>query len=359
MTAKKRIIEEIWKIARKQKEIRTQDITSTLKVSRQFATRILGELVKEGVLIKMGSTKSAVYVPVEYTGQVGKERIKLTLKNTDLKEHEVLTEVENQATFLKNLDENIASIFAYAFSEMLNNAIEHSQSKTIEVEVTEENNTIVFIVNDFGIGVFRNVMQKHALHSELDAIQEIMKGKLTTQPQAHSGEGIFFTSKAADIFILESYDYRFRVDNTINDVFVQNLKPQKKGTRVIFCIPKKSKKHLNEVFGQYQTDPGEYGFDKTEIKVKLYTLGTIYVSRSQARRVLAGLEKFKSVILDFDKVPTIGQAFADEIFRVFASKYPEIKITPVNMNEAVEFMVKRVNTPPPQPQHPTLFDDPK
>ena len=74
-------------------------------------------------------------------------------------------------------------------------------------------------------------------------------------------------------------------------------------------------------------------------------MGTIYVSRSQARRVLNNLDKFKSVILDFDKVPTIGQAFADEIFRVFAQRHPEIEIKAINMNEAVEFMANRVEKP--------------
>ena len=74
-------------------------------------------------------------------------------------------------------------------------------------------------------------------------------------------------------------------------------------------------------------------------------MGTIYVSRSQARRVLTNLDKFKSIVLDFDQVPTIGQAFADEIFRVFATKHQEIQITPINMNEAVDFMVRRVEKP--------------
>ena len=70
-------------------------------------------------------------------------------------------------------------------------------------------------------------------------------------------------------------------------------------------------------------------------------MGTIYVSRSQARRVLADLDKFKTVILDFDRVPTIGQAFADEIFRVFKAKHPDMTITPVGANEAVAFMIAR------------------
>jgi len=84
---------------------------------------------------------------------------------------------------------------------------------------------------------------------------------------------------------------------------------------------------------------------RMEIQIKLYKEGIDLISRSRVRQVLTGLEKFKSVILDFDKVPTVGQAFADEIFRVFALKHPGIKIKPINMNEAVAFMVGRVEKP--------------
>ena len=99
---------------------------------------------------------------------------------------------------------------------------------------------------------------------------------------------------------------------------------------------------MGDLFKKYQTDSDTYDFGKTSVKIKLYTMGTIYISRSQARRVLVGLEKFNSIILDFDKVPTVGQAFADEIFRVFKLKHPQIEITPIKMQEGVKFMVERV-----------------
>ena len=65
------------------------------------------------------------------------------------------------------------------------------------------------------------------------------------------------------------------------------------------------------------------------------------VTADQARRIMVGLEKFEKVILDFKKVESIGQAFADEIFRVWKSKHPRIKIEPINTNENVSFMLER------------------
>lgn len=337
MTLKEKIID----FSLKKRVVKTKDIVSKFDISRQFARSVVNELVEKERLIKVGSTKSAVYIKPEQAESLGNKTTR-RLKNKNLKEHEVLKQIRKQVPFLSKLNENIRSVFDYAFSEMLNNAIEHSHSKFIDIEVKKEENTLMFTVNDFGIGAFKSVMEKHKLKSELEAIQDILKGKTTTAPKVHSGEGIFFTSKVSDIFVLDSHNLRLRIDNLASDIFIQEI-PKKRGTKVKFCININSKKHLSDVFKKYQSDKKALSFDKTEIKIKLYILGTIYVSRSQARRVLTGLDKFKVIIFDFEKVPTVGQAFADEIFRVFTNKHPEIKIKPINMNKAVEFMVKRVN----------------
>lgn len=328
-------------LALEKKRISTADIVKLLGVSRQYAHHLLRELVKRGKLIKSGEYRYTTYALPQNVSYLGKH-IKKRFLNKDLSESEILREIADQAPFIYSGNDNAGSIFDYAFSEMLNNAIEHSKSKFIEMEINTLDNNIAFKVRDFGIGVFRNIMQKKKLPGEMDAVLDLLKGKVTTVPQAHSGEGIFFTSRAADVFILESFDLRLRVDNTIPDVFIEEISPSKKGTEVTFQVSKDTKKHLTDIFAKYQTDPEEYAFDTTEVKIRLFTLGGIYISRSQARRLLSGLEKFKRVILDFDRVPTVGQAFADEVFRVFMIKYPEIKIVPINMNKTVEFMVGRV-----------------
>ncbi|MDD4319564.1 MAG: DUF4325 domain-containing protein [Candidatus Peribacteraceae bacterium] len=326
----------------RRKKIKSGELAAKFGVSRQYASRVLRELVAAGKLVKIGTTNATVYV-LPGLGNTAEGRIEKRLSNKNLKEHEVFEDIASKATFMFSLSENLRSIFTYAFSEMLNNAIEHSGSKNIQIDVEKNDQTLAFHVNDFGVGVFRNIMRKRRLRSEVEAIQDLLKGKTTTQPKAHSGEGIFFTSKIADVFTLESHRHRLVIDNILEDIFLEELKPAKKGTKVTFRIAAASEKHLNDIFRKYQTDPTEYGFDKTEVQVKLYTMGTIHISRSQARRVLAGLEKFKSVILDFDHVPTVGQAFADEIFRVFKHRYPAIDIQPINMNEGVRFMVERVD----------------
>ncbi len=336
----------ILNLAQEKGRIKTSDVMRELHdgKSRQYVSSVIRGMVNKRLLLKGGATAGSFYVLPEDIHLIGDE-IAIKLKRADLEEHKVFNNLKEKASFINSLSENIGSILFYAFTEMLNNAIEHSQSQYVEIALRKDTKDIQFIINDFGVGVFKNVMQKRRLHSELEAIQDILKGKATTQPHSHSGEGIFFTSKIADIFILESFGYRLRIDNVIKDIFIEELKPQKRGTKVIFIITSNSQKHLNDVFNQFVTEPGEVGFDKTEIKIRLYVSGTVYISRSQARRILTGLDKFKTIVLDFDRVTTVGQAFADEIFRVFQQTHPDITISPINMVEPVKFMVDRVEKP--------------
>jgi hypothetical protein len=102
-----------------------------------------------------------------------------------------------------------------------------------------------------------------------------------------------------------------------------------------------SARTLREVFDAY-TDPEEYTFDKTVVPLRLAQYeGENLVSRSQAKRVAHRFERFKRVDLDFTGITEIGQAFADEMFRVFAAAHPQIRITPLNTTPAVAQMIKR------------------
>ncbi len=335
---------KIVEIADKKGSINTKDLSVEFGVSRQYVNQLISSLVQEQKIIKIGGTRLAFYISASYAKEhpdVLPSVFQKKYKNIALEEHRVLMEIEQKFPLIIGLPENVRSIFTFAFSEIFNNAIEHSQSKIIGVEITLRNNKLSFIVDDSGVGVFRNIMKKKELHSEINAIQDLLKGKITTMPKSHSGEGIFFTSRSADMFLLDSFGYQLLVSKkgpTIKTVFVQ-----KRGTRVIFEIAVDSILHLADVFKKYTdlTKSSDYGFDKTEIRVKLYTMGGIHISRSQARRILSGLDKFKIILLDFEDVPVVGQAFADEIYRVFQNTHPSIEIKEENMSEGVRFMVAR------------------
>ena len=124
----------------------------------------------------------------------------------------------------------------------------------------------------------------------------------------------------------------------MDDIFIKEAK-KTIGTKVNFRIAVKSKRNLDSVFKKYSD--AAFAFSKTETKVSLYKIDSDFISRSQARRIVSGLEKFKKIVLDFKGVDTVGQAFADEVFRVWQSHHPSIKIIYKNANENIVFMIKR------------------
>ena len=342
MTNKEKILELI----EQKGKVTSREITEAIGVSRQYVNLIISELVAEEKVIKVGSTRYAFYVSKAYMAkhpEAVPSIFKKQYLNQSLEEHKVFLKIEDKLPQLKKLPENVRSIFTFAFSEMFNNAIEHSGSKLISVEVIVREKFLSFIVNDAGVGVFRNIMKKKSLKSEIEAIQDLLKGKTTTMPKSHSGEGIFFTSKAGDVFTLDSFGQMLIVNNLSRDISARTTSATKRGTRVIFKINTDSNRHLNDVFKKYTNlnDSSDYGFDKTEIRVKLFTSGGVHISRSQARRILEGLDKFRVVLFDYESVPLVGQAFADEIYRVFQKRHPDIRLENENMTESVRFMVER------------------
>ncbi|PIZ88177.1 MAG: histidine kinase, partial [Candidatus Nealsonbacteria bacterium CG_4_10_14_0_2_um_filter_39_15] len=58
-------------------------------------------------------------------------------------------------------------------------------------------------------------------------------------------------------------------------------------------------------------------------------------------RILSGLDSFRKITLDFSEVETVGQAFVDEVFRIWQYKHPKIDIVPQNVNENIAFMINR------------------
>lgn len=311
-------------------------IAEILGISRQAVNRYLKKLVLDGKVTKLGKTRGAVYLLQPPKPKIFNKRFAVE----GLKEDIVFEEIKLRFRLKGSLSDNAYGIIQFAFTEMLNNAIEHSQSKECNVEFILDNYNCSFKIRDYGIGLFYNVSNRFRLPDETAAVVELSKGKRTTMEERHTGEGIFFTSKVGDILKFRSHTERLMFDNLKQDVFVTEDKNFIKGTEVFFLINRRTKRRMEDVFEKYAPQEYDSRFERTSVLIKL--LQSEYISRSEARRLLAGLEKFKEVILDFTDVNTIGQGFADEVFRVFKNAHPDIVITTRNLNPVLEAMVKHV-----------------
>jgi excisionase family DNA binding protein len=238
------------------------------------------------------------------------------------------------------LDNSTAAgrIMAYAFMEMLNNAIDHSGSDSAVISWWRSPYQWSFEIKDPGVGAYARLSGGLHLGSEFEAVQELSKGKRTTDPAHHTGEGIFFTSKVVDLFRLTSGGIRWTVDNIRHDVALGSV-PAEPGTSVFCQIDPQTDRDIADVFRQFTED---HEFVRTRPAVKLFKIGTTFVSRSEARRLLDGLDKdFDTVEADFAGVTDVGQGFVDELLRVWPNAHPGKKVVPINMSAAVEFMVRR------------------
>ena len=232
----------------------------------------------------------------------------------------------------------------------MNNAIEHSSSDNISVSVEETALDIIMLITDDGIGIFNNIRNFiiKTTGDDItleDAMRELFVGKFTTKSENHSGEGIFFTSRIKDLFIIASGGLIFSHDNykdmeaKISDV-APDAHISDRGTNVMMRLSKDTPKQLNDVFNEFA--PVDEGFIKTEIKLKNFCEHGYPVSRSQARRILERLNLFKEVTLDFEGFNDVGQAFCHEIFVVFQNRCPDIQINYVNASDSIKGMITRV-----------------
>lgn len=316
----------------------SSEVIRHFRMSRATAARLLQELVYDHLLTKTGSTRSARYqVTTKKQSLHQPKKLSIQKKLKNLLEDRVFEEVSLRLQLNKHLLQNVQRIVYYAFCEMLNNAIDHSNSQSAEIEIGIERGSLYFRIRDRGIGIFKNIRQGFKLKSDEEAIEHLLKGKQTTAPENHSGQGIYFTSKIADQFEIRSGSFKLKFSNLEKDISLGN---QRKiiGTEVYFQIKTHSRKLLKDLFEAYAND--DFEFDRTTYPIIILKQNGA-VSRSQARRLTEGLEKFDRLILDFHQIKELGQGFADEIFRVFQSRHPNLVIEVRNANAAVHFMVRR------------------
>lgn len=241
---------------------------------------------------------------------------------------------------IKNLPDNVYRIWEYAFSEMINNVVDHSAAENLEIRVEQSYLSTNVLIVDNGVGIFNKIRDHFSLPGIDEAICELFKGKLTTDSSNHSGEGIFFSSKMMDHFFIYSSKRIFTTTKYNNDeVFDIDLNETIGGTAVFMSLSNFSQRQAADVFDQYASVDG--GFTKTRIPLK-NIFDTAPISRSQAKRVCNRLDSFLEVEIDFDGLDWMGQGFAHQMFVVYQNAHPDIKLIPTNMSENVQKMYNHV-----------------
>ena len=303
-------------------------------ITRQAINKHLQKLVNEHALAESGNTRNRSYklAPLakwEHIYQIGPAITESGVWATDIR------------SLLAHLPENVLNIWQYGFTEMFNNALDHSGCTHISVQVLKTAINTETLLYDNGVGIFKKIQTALGLLDERHAVLELAKGKFTTDPRNHTGEGIFFSSRMFDKFVISSGSVYFSHDFGDDEDWILNHEEGQSGTYVKMKLSNHTARTTTKIFDQF-TSGDEYGFNKTIVPVELTQYGDDkLVSRSQAKRLLARIELFKTVVFNFTRVEMIGRAFADEIFRVFANAHPEINLISIHANSAVKRMIER------------------
>lgn len=304
-------------------------------ITRQAVHKHLTRLVRDGAITETGQTRDHTYRLAILSEWTKSYRIEGGLEEDVIWSRDV-------RPALGELADHVLLLWQHGFTEMFNNAIDHSEGSEIQVAIRQTAASTEMIVADNGVGIFRKIQSRLGLLDERHAILELSKGKLTTDPQRHTGEGIFFTSRMFDSFNILSGGVSFTHVSGEEQDWIRDDPEFRNGTTVWMRLSHRTTRTTRQIFDQYASAP-DFDFSRTVVPVVLALhVGEPLISRSQAKRVLARVELFRTVVFDFSDVESIGQAFADEIFRVFAHAHPEIELQFVNANAAVRQMISRV-----------------
>lgn len=309
-----------------------------LNISRVGANNYIKQLEEQGWVARSGPSTRPVFSP-------GYKRHVSKLYEIESLEEDVVWAKDFRPYF--NLAPNVLNIVNHGFTEMLNNAIDHSGGGEVFVWARQTETRFTLAISDNGIGIFAKIAAALKLPDMRQALFELSKGKFTTDPSKHSGEGVFFTSRMFDWFEINANDLEFHHDKKlVEDVLHEAKGIFPDGTVVFMSIALDSTRTAADVYAEYTNAPDDFDFSKTVVPMKLAQYGEEHlVSRSQAKRLIARFDRFKKVVLNFDGVQEIGQAFADEIFRVYANQHPDVELIPEKMTKQVQSMWLRAVAP--------------
>jgi len=243
---------------------------------------------------------------------------------------------------LLDLPPPVARLAQHAFTELLNNAIDHSGGSGVTVSVRQNATHLQMLVSDDGCGLFERIEQSFAIGDPTLAMLELSKGKLSSQPERHCGQGLFYVARLADVFELHANRQAFQHRGWGRAGWHAGRPMPHTGTSVFLAIALDTPRTLDAVLRAHSVQGG-YGFDATQVPLRLLTGPQVGLeSRAQARRAVARLAAFRRAELDFSGIEDIGPAFADELLRVFARANPAVELRPVALAPRVKAMLDAV-----------------
>jgi anti-sigma regulatory factor (Ser/Thr protein kinase) len=310
-------------------------VMQRLDISRPRARKLLQTLVDSQWLRKSGSRNRPSYSPGPMR-QVVQRYALAGLQEDQPWRHDF-------APFFE-LPDAVLRMAQHAMTELLNNAIDHSGGSTVAVSMRQTATQLQLMVSDDGCGLFAHLQTHCGIPDAQTAVLELSKGKLTSAPAQHSGQGLFVVSQLADVLDLQANEAAFQRRAWASAPWQHSAvsrKVQSPGTTVYLAIPLDTARSLDQVLRARSSSGQAYANERTVVPLHVLSqdAGGVLATRAEAKRAVARLALFKSAEIDFAGVHDIGQGFADEMFRVFRQRHPQVELVPLRMSPRVAEMV--------------------
>jgi anti-sigma regulatory factor (Ser/Thr protein kinase) len=223
----------------------------------------------------------------------------------------------------------------HAFTELVNNAVDHSGGRTVTVSMRQTPVQVQLLVSDDGRGAFDTIREAFAIDDPAQAMLELAKGRLTTQPERHGGRGLYHTARLADVFDLHANASGWRRVAWRDGRWQAARALPRHGTSVYVAIALDTARTLDDVLRAGSSEGVRGWIDHTVVPLRLLAADGVLESRALARRAAWRLEQFASATLDFDGIADVGPAFADELWRVLPAQRPGLQLNSVNATPVV------------------------
>ncbi|MFV2032759.1 MAG: ArsR family transcriptional regulator, partial [Gammaproteobacteria bacterium] len=120
-------------------------------ITRQAISRYIRDLVDHGLIIAEGKTKQRKYKLAIL------EDLKLKFKLRDIQEDTIWREYI--FPHLESYPENVVDIWHYGCTEMINNAIDHSNGENLYLFIEKDAVKVSMWIDDDGVGIFKKIKE--------------------------------------------------------------------------------------------------------------------------------------------------------------------------------------------------------
>lgn len=239
------------------------------------------------------------------------------------------------------------AVLEWVTCELVANGLAHAQSPYLSLRAHADSDRVALALADAGLGAFETLRRKLGASSALDALQWLSNPPATPAagPPDPACRGLRSVSHMVELFELDANGFEWSVDNALGETAVSEVPEVPRhssgtgetggaGTEVRVSVALDTQTHPADILAHRPAIHGTRVLALRDFGRRLFT-------RSDARRLLEGMDLYAEIVLDFDGIEGTGLGFVDELLRVWPIRHPLTRLRVQGAGAAVAFMLRQ------------------